>query len=201
MDSISLLDIANQSRVIRTTYERSATALRQAEQRLADIRADSLLWERLPDEAERKLFGLERDRNAALASCEEGAEWVNRLALLLPQMLPNLCPSLKLVEWECVLGRRWHERRDFDWAAAHTELRRIEAMAMTNCNHKAVYALLTDSEAAEILRLTPRQVARLAKLGELPSVQLPGDETRFDPDDLRQWVEAHKRPAVNGDIQ
>jgi excisionase family DNA binding protein len=54
--------------------------------------------------------------------------------------------------------------------------------------------LITDSEAAELLALTPRQVARLAKRGELPSVKLPGEETRYDPDDIRQWVESHKRP-------
>ncbi|MBN2579534.1 MAG: helix-turn-helix domain-containing protein, partial [Pirellulales bacterium] len=47
--------------------------------------------------------------------------------------------------------------------------------------------LITDSEAAEILCLTPRQVAKYAKKGILPSVKLPGDEIRFDPDDLRQW--------------
>ena len=55
--------------------------------------------------------------------------------------------------------------------------------------------LLTDSEAAELLRLTSRQVAKLARRGELPSVHLPGGEIRFDPDDLRQWVETLKRPA------
>ena len=58
--------------------------------------------------------------------------------------------------------------------------------------------LLTDSEAAEILRLTPRQVARLARRGELPSVELPGKEVRFDPADLRRWVESHKRPMPQG---
>lgn len=58
--------------------------------------------------------------------------------------------------------------------------------------------LLTDSEAAELLRLTPRQVARLAKRGELPSVELPGNEIRFDADDLRRWVDSHKRPATGG---
>ena len=58
--------------------------------------------------------------------------------------------------------------------------------------------LLTDSEAAEILRLTPRQVARLAKRGALPSVKLPGDEIRFDPDDIRRWIETLKQPATVG---
>ncbi len=63
--------------------------------------------------------------------------------------------------------------------------------------------LITDSEAAEILRLTPRQVARLAKKGILPSVNLPGGEVRFDPDDLRAWVESLKQPAaaVAGEAQ
>ena len=56
--------------------------------------------------------------------------------------------------------------------------------------------LLTDSETAEILRLTPRQVAKLARRGELPCVNLPGNEIRFDPADIRQWVEAHKRPVL-----
>jgi excisionase family DNA binding protein len=59
-------------------------------------------------------------------------------------------------------------------------------------------SLITDSEAAEILRLTPRQVAKLARRGELPSVNLPGNEVRFDVDDIRQWVERHKRPATEG---
>lgn len=58
--------------------------------------------------------------------------------------------------------------------------------------------LLLDSEAAEILRLTSRQVARLAKQGELPTVHLPGGEIRFDADELREWVQRRKRPA-NGE--
>jgi excisionase family DNA binding protein len=58
--------------------------------------------------------------------------------------------------------------------------------------------LITDSEAAEILALTPRQVARLAKCGELPSVTLPGNEVRFDPEDIRQWVEGRKRSGPQG---
>ena len=55
--------------------------------------------------------------------------------------------------------------------------------------------LLTESEAADVLRLTARQVLRLASRGELPSVRLPNKAVRFDPDDLREFVEAHKRPA------
>ena len=44
--------------------------------------------------------------------------------------------------------------------------------------------LLTQSEAADILGLTPRQVLRLANRGELPRVVFPNSEIRFDPDDL-----------------
>jgi excisionase family DNA binding protein len=55
--------------------------------------------------------------------------------------------------------------------------------------------LLTDNEAADVLKLTPRQVVRLASRGELPSVRFPNGEVRFDAGDLQAWVESHKRPA------
>ena len=55
-------------------------------------------------------------------------------------------------------------------------------------------ALLTDVEAADVLKLTPRQVTRLARRGELPAVHLPGNHLRFDIDDLRRWVETRKNP-------
>jgi len=58
--------------------------------------------------------------------------------------------------------------------------------------------LLTDTEIADLLRLTPRQVLRLANRGELPSVRLPNDEVRFDPEDVQLWVESHKRPMPEG---
>ncbi|MHB8898072.1 MAG: helix-turn-helix domain-containing protein [Thermoguttaceae bacterium] len=55
--------------------------------------------------------------------------------------------------------------------------------------------LLTHNEVSELLQLTPRQVIRLAKRGDFPCVRFPRDEIRFDPDDIRKWVDAHKRPA------
>ena len=56
--------------------------------------------------------------------------------------------------------------------------------------------LLTDAEAADILRLTARQVLRLASRGELPSIRLPNKEVRFDPADLARFVDSHKRPVA-----
>ena len=58
--------------------------------------------------------------------------------------------------------------------------------------------LLTGNEAADLLGLTSHQVLRLANRGDLPSVRFPNKEVRFDPADLRQFVEAHKRPAREG---
>lgn len=55
--------------------------------------------------------------------------------------------------------------------------------------------LLTDDEAADLVRLTPRQVVRLARRGELPCVRLPGDELRFDPAELSRWIDAHRQPV------
>ena len=59
--------------------------------------------------------------------------------------------------------------------------------------------LLTHDEAAGILRLTPRQVARLANARRLPTVILPGGEVRIDERDLWQWIELHKQPEGTAD--
>lgn len=56
--------------------------------------------------------------------------------------------------------------------------------------------LLTHSEAADFLQLTPRQVLRLANRGELPRVIFPNREVRFDQADLAAFVESHKRPVA-----
>jgi len=58
--------------------------------------------------------------------------------------------------------------------------------------------LLTQDEAADILKLSARQVLRLAGKGQLPSIRLPNGEVRFDPGDLRRWVETCKQPATAG---
>jgi excisionase family DNA binding protein len=52
--------------------------------------------------------------------------------------------------------------------------------------------LLTESEAAELLSLTPRQIGRLARRGELPHVEI-NKEIRYDPRDIWEWVESKKK--------
>ena len=54
--------------------------------------------------------------------------------------------------------------------------------------------LLTESEAADFLSLTPRQVLRLASRGELPRVVFPNKEIRFDQADLARFVDSRKQP-------
>jgi predicted site-specific integrase-resolvase len=56
--------------------------------------------------------------------------------------------------------------------------------------------LLNSADAAAVLMLTPAQVRTLVRKGQLPHVALPNGEIRFDPDDIRQWVESHKQPAT-----
>lgn len=53
--------------------------------------------------------------------------------------------------------------------------------------------LLTPREAGEILRLTSREVNRLARQGVLPVVVLPGGEFRFSAEDLVAWIDQHRR--------
>jgi excisionase family DNA binding protein len=56
--------------------------------------------------------------------------------------------------------------------------------------------LLNESQVADLLGLTARQVLKLARRGELPSVRLPDNEIRFDPEDIFRWVESRKLPAI-----
>ena len=58
--------------------------------------------------------------------------------------------------------------------------------------------LLNDIDAADILQMPAARLARLAKANKVPHVRLPDGEIRFDPDDLRQWVESLKQPATEG---
>ena len=53
--------------------------------------------------------------------------------------------------------------------------------------------LLTETEAGEILSLTPRQVLKLARRGEIPSVAVLAGELRFVERDLWTWVESRKQ--------
>jgi excisionase family DNA binding protein len=52
-------------------------------------------------------------------------------------------------------------------------------------------ALLTVKEVAELLRIHQVTVYRMVRRRDLPSVRV-GRELRFDPADLRRWIEAHK---------
>lgn len=54
--------------------------------------------------------------------------------------------------------------------------------------------LLAQSDVAEMLQLTSAQVGRMARRGQIPTVLLPGDEVRFDPDEVRAWIESRKQP-------
>ena len=59
--------------------------------------------------------------------------------------------------------------------------------------------LLTDSAAADRIRMLRTRVVRLAKAGAVPHVALPDGEIRFDADDLDAWVAQHKRPTPTED--
>lgn len=52
--------------------------------------------------------------------------------------------------------------------------------------------LLTAGEAAIRLRMPSARLARLARDGKVPCVNLPDGELRFDETDLTDWVDRHK---------
>jgi hypothetical protein len=56
--------------------------------------------------------------------------------------------------------------------------------------------ILTDGEAARILRMPRLRLLRLAKAGDVPSIRLPDGEYRFVQADLWAWVEGHKQEVA-----
>lgn len=57
----------------------------------------------------------------------------------------------------------------------------------------ACQKLLTDGEAAELLRMIPSRLKRLARDQQIPYIQLPDGELRFHEPDIWQWVQEHRR--------
>ena len=55
--------------------------------------------------------------------------------------------------------------------------------------------VLTVDEAAEILRMTPRRLTRMANRGDVPRVDLGDGELRFDRGDLEAWAASRKQPV------
>lgn len=53
--------------------------------------------------------------------------------------------------------------------------------------------ILSDEEAADLLKMAPSRLKRLARAGKVPCIALPDGEVRFDQADLLRWVESHKR--------
>jgi excisionase family DNA binding protein len=51
--------------------------------------------------------------------------------------------------------------------------------------------LLTSEEAARLLNMSPGWLYGKSKKGEIPRLKL-GRSVRYDPSDLRKWIEAQK---------
>lgn len=54
--------------------------------------------------------------------------------------------------------------------------------------------LLTDSDVADLLKLTSARVLRLAKQDKIPHVVLPTGEVRFIDEDITEWIETQRQP-------
>jgi excisionase family DNA binding protein len=67
--------------------------------------------------------------------------------------------------------------------------------AMPDIESNEIEPLLTVSQVAVILGLTAGTVRQYAKLGKLPTVPLNCRAVRFDPTEIRAWIESRKRPA------
>lgn len=57
--------------------------------------------------------------------------------------------------------------------------------------------LLDVKEIALILNVKPSTLYQWAELGQIPCIKLNG-ALRFDPGDIKAWIESCKRQAVSG---
>jgi excisionase family DNA binding protein len=57
--------------------------------------------------------------------------------------------------------------------------------------------LLKPDEASAALSISPRLLWGLTKAGEIPAVRI-GRAVRYDPADLRRWIEAQKTRGIEG---
>jgi hypothetical protein len=55
--------------------------------------------------------------------------------------------------------------------------------------------LWTSSDVRLITGLRTRHVEKLARAGEIPHLELPGGEIRFEPEVVLKWLEGFRRPA------
>lgn len=53
--------------------------------------------------------------------------------------------------------------------------------------------LLTARQTARMLAISERSLYSLTKAGDLPAVRI-GRSVRYDPADIRAWIEAAKKP-------
>jgi hypothetical protein len=74
----------------------------------------------------------------------------------------------------------------------------VESTLLENANGVCRRRLLTDGEAARLLRMIRMRLNRLAKAGKIPCVMLPDGDMRYDEADLWRWIDSRKHgvPAV-----
>ena len=130
MDSLTLSEIADEARLIYTGYPEAAKTYRRDTQILQEIRDCGGMAE-----AERDLLG---NCIAWGKICQRHSEAVGKLAIAVATHLPEVFVDLRLVSG----GQRWHDDPGFDWDAAESELRRIEAAALTKTESEPVEYLL-----------------------------------------------------------
>jgi excisionase family DNA binding protein len=56
--------------------------------------------------------------------------------------------------------------------------------------------LLTSGEVSDVLRMPSRRVDKLARDGVIPCIRLPGNEIRFDPREVAEWIDRHRQEVA-----
>jgi excisionase family DNA binding protein len=66
------------------------------------------------------------------------------------------------------------------------------SIGVGNVKDQSIVLLLTVSEAAKALAISQRTLWGLTKSGEIPCVRINGWTVRYDPADLKAWMERQK---------
>ena len=66
-------------------------------------------------------------------------------------------------------------------------------MFQTRAEQTTEPLLLTARQAAKTLAISERSLYTLTKSGSIPAVRFGGRNVRYDPSDLRRWIDSAKK--------
>ena len=121
-DELVFVRLADEARLVRATYPDAAAKYQQARRYLTDERP---IARREPTTYQ---ADLQHAYRCWAEVCTEAHQRAAKLADAVARLLPSLWPTLRLLGFN---RGPWHTVEAFDWDTAETELRKVEAAALS----------------------------------------------------------------------